>query len=110
MAKFAPIYMTVYDGNVTLVDLVLSNDEVDISDGEADPGDVVGVISGQQTGSTLSLTGTDAARFAIVGSNLTVGGSALTADTYDINIRETNPDASNEDEYHETAFTITAVA
>lgn len=110
MARFAPVYMTVYDGLITLAELELSNDEVDVSDGEADPGDVVGVISGVKPGSTLSLTGTNADRFAIVGSNLVVGATALTADTYNVNVRETNADADNEDGYLETPFVITAVA
>lgn len=108
MARFAPVYMSVYDGLVTLPNLVLSDNSLAVAD--ADPGDIVGELSGMSPGSTLSLTGTDANRFALSGSNLVVGATALTAGTYNVIVRETNADADNEDGYYDTAFVITVTA
>lgn len=77
---------------VTLAALTLSDDEVSEDDA---PGTVVGAIQNKSSGSTIVLTDDDAGRYAISGTNLVVGSTALVAGTDSITIRETHADGSN---------------
>lgn len=91
----------------TLTNLTLSSSTVASS---APTGTVVGVIAVISTGSfvgTLSITGTDAAKFAISGSNL-VTATSLAAGVYSISLRATQTGATGSPLTR--AFTISAVA
>lgn len=107
MAKYAPIYMTIYDGaEYALVDLALS--AATFVNGAA-AGTDIGTLSGMSdTDSTLSIVETDN-RFQlnVDGVTLEVGsaGTALAAGTYPVTIRETNSWA--DPSFHDTAFEIT---
>jgi len=100
LAKFAPVYMSVYDG-VTFVDLEL--DALTLVDDDAED-TLIGEISGQDASSTLSVqVGGD--KVKISGSNLVVGSEASVAGSLEITIRESNP--NGEGLYRDTDFTLT---
>lgn len=105
MTKYAPIYMSVYDGSYSLTDLTLDNDT--FTEG-AVAGTVIGAISGAQPeDSTLSIVGgTDEA--ALDGSDLVVGDTVAAAGTFDVTVRETSKYGENSP--HDTTFTITVSA
>jgi hypothetical protein len=84
LANSGIAYTTELD-TVSLGDLTLSNDTV--TDAAA-PEDPVGDVEGETAGSTLELSGTDAAKYALVDDALEVADT-LTEGTDDIIITET---------------------
>jgi len=106
MARFAPIYMTVYDGLATLGALTLSNDALTVA--TATSGSAVGDIGGVTSESVVTIGGADAASFEVVDGELLVGDAALEAGSYEIELIETNDEATNSPSA--TPFTITVTA
>lgn len=106
MAKYAPVYMTVYDGiDIILEDLDLDTNEVALASPQNTP---VGNILNATDGSTLSMTVTDGGRFKLVGSQVQVGATALTGGNRNVTVRETLSGAENNP--HDTVLTIAVTA
>lgn len=94
MAKYAPNYMSVYDGpDYALSALTLSANTMAANAAE---NTVVGNIVGAQTeDSVLTLANDDGGRFKLVGLSVRAGATASGAGTRTIVVRETNPYGSN---------------
>lgn len=104
MARYAPNYMSVYDG-YTLEDLELSADTFVDNDAEDT---VIGALTGMAAaGSTISVI-TGEGKVKISGSNLVVGPDANSAGSLAVSVREVNP--NGEGGYHDTDFTLTVTA
>lgn len=103
MGKYAPVYMSVYDGYdyalsaLTLSAATFADDAV-----EDDP---IGTLSEMQSeDSTLSIiAGGDNVK--LDGNDLVVGGTTPAAGTFNVTVRETNIYASNSP--RDTTFGIT---
>jgi hypothetical protein len=98
MAKFAPVYMSAYDGAEYEFDTIALSAATFVTlDAQ---GTAIGTISGLADGDDSSLSLVDASgnpdttnRFQLDGLGLEVGsaGALLAAGDYDVIIRETNP-------------------
>lgn len=106
MTKYAPIYMSVYDGtDFSLVDLALSADTFVVGTAA---GTVIGTLTNMQAeDSQLSIVETDGYA-ALDGDDLVVGPTASAEGTFDVTVRETNIYGDNSP--HDTTFTITVTA
>lgn len=93
--------ITVTDVTYTFSALTLATPTVDHT---ATTGTVVGALSGRTSGSTLALFVTDGNRFALSGTNITVGATAITGGSgpRSITVRETKADYTTRD----TVFAI----
>jgi hypothetical protein len=110
MAKYAPIYMSSYDGPEysAFTDLLLSAATFEEASAT---GTAIGTLSGMKDAedSLLSIVDNDG-RFQLDGAGLEVGpeGDALAVGTYEVVIRETNPWVSGQT--HDTTFEIEVTA
>jgi len=108
--KYAPVYMSVYDGPEygPLGPLTLSNDEIGA---DAEAGDTIGTISGMADSSDSVLTLVDDGNGAVVldGADLKVGSAELEVGTFDVIVRETNY-YTTPPNVRDTTFTITVTA
>lgn len=94
MPKFAPVYMSVYDGaDYALVDLVLDP----ATFAAASPEDTaIGTLTGMaEEDSTLTLVDDAGGAVKLVGDAIVVGPTASVAGTITITVRETNLYGSN---------------
>ena len=113
MAKYAPIYMSVYDGtDYTLPDLTLDNasfEEDSVEDTAIGTFTNIAAGEGDTSDSTLTLVDNASGAVKLDGFDLVVG-SVVTADpgTFDITVREVNAYADNTP--HDTTITITVTA
>lgn len=107
MAKFAPTYMSVYDG-VDLAALTLDDSTFAAADAV---GVTIGNIVGKTAGSTLSYYDPDDDDYVTIDAlalKVAAGGAAASAGTIDIIIRETHP--NSDPGYRDTPFTLTITA
>jgi hypothetical protein len=108
VAKYAPVYMTVYDGpEGALVDLVLAP----ATFVEASAEDTaIGSLTGMMAGSELSLIDDAGGKVKLNGSDLVVGAtaSAVADSPLAVTVRETNLYGSNNP--HDTALSVAVTA
>lgn len=105
MARFAPVYMTVYDGIVvgalTLSAATFVDDDVEDT--------AIGTISGMSdSGSVLTIDPPDGRVKIINDDELVVGADAAVAGDFDITVRETYPNTTIDTK--DTVLTITVTA
>ena len=108
MGKFAPVYMTVYDGpDFALDDLTLTAATFAANAAEDT---AIGTLEGmQEEDSVLSLVDDASGAVKLDGNDLVVGATATTeAGTLNVTVRETNIYGSNNPHDTELEITVTA--
>lgn len=106
MAKFAPVYMSVYDGpEGVLEDLVLSPATfVENSAEDAAIGTFTGMMDAS---STISLSDDGGGAVKLDGDDLVVGATPTAVGTLNIKVTETNVYGANSPHETEIAITVT---